>query len=861
MEQRIFNSALAGLIHDIGKMEQRARVDPWKTAPGIDQEGQPVHATWTIYFIDNNLPKKYRAAALAGAYHHNPEKSPAEDKSLSILISLADKLSAGERADQIDKDKSPPQQMVSIFDRIQTSQDGQESHWHYLGLNPLQLDEQVIFPDRLLGKKETSNAYDRLCEIMRAAARQPIEYDQAYLENLLGAMQQTAWCVPSAYYHSIPDVSLYDHSRMTAALAVCLADIDTNILEELLASVRREFRGEASAQDVEVLNQPVALLVGGDISGIQKFIYTISSKGAARMLRGRSFYLQLLTEALLRYTLSKLGLPYTNVIYSGGGHFYLLAPLSAKDKISDLQQSITRKLLKHHGINLYLAMGYTQAPANSFRIGQFSRVWADMHASLAKNKQQRYGELGDDFYELVFKPPELGGNPDDTCAVCGEDNRSVMAWNEEQEEQTKICSLCQSFVDELGKPLVNSNFVALGHTKPVGVNTDTALGVLQAFGMDVHLVKDAQDKIDLIDVEHLTIWALADPPDNRWPEIGGTPAAHVLHYSVNHIPIAADKDVVKQINESISDADRKKEPARLNNTLTFNHLQALSQGIQRLGVLRMDVDNLGEIFTQGFVQKGTQSLENGQNLTTLARLSTLSFQISLFFEGWVKYLCENKPYKDLVYAVYSGGDDLFLIGPWHTIPELAQKINLDFVKYTSQNPALHLSGGMAFIGGKYPVYQAAEEASGELDQAKNLPGKNAFSFLNMPWKWTTFSSLAEKQARILHLVGSDKEREERMAGPQAIIQILRKLAKAEADKARRMNGRPVWGPWMWIGAYQLKRMAERYAKQGYKNLSNEIEKIQQELNANNYGEINQWGSAARWAQLKTRKPSKGKERI
>jgi CRISPR-associated protein Cas10/Csm1 subtype III-A len=110
---------------------------------------------------------------------------------------------------------------------------------------------------------------------------------------------------------------------MTAALAACLAEMDTNNLEALLASVRREFRGEASAQDVEVLNQPVALLVGGDISGIQKFIYTISSKGAARMLRGRSFYLQLLTEALLRYTLVELGLPYSNVIYSGGGHFYL----------------------------------------------------------------------------------------------------------------------------------------------------------------------------------------------------------------------------------------------------------------------------------------------------------------------------------------------------------------------------------------------------------------------------------------------------------------------------------------------------------------------------------------------------------
>ena len=76
--------------------------------------------------------------------------------------------------------------------------------------------------------------------------------------------------------------------------------------------------------------KPVALLIGGDISGIQKFIYTIASKKAAKTLRGRSFYLQLLTEAVLRFVLGELELPYTNVIYAGGGHFFLLAPLISR---------------------------------------------------------------------------------------------------------------------------------------------------------------------------------------------------------------------------------------------------------------------------------------------------------------------------------------------------------------------------------------------------------------------------------------------------------------------------------------------------------------------------------------------------
>jgi len=98
------------------------------------------------------------------------------------------------------------------------------------------------------------------------------------------------------------------------------------------------------------------VLIGGDISGVQNFIYTLSAKGAAKTLRGRSFYLQLLNEAVLRYVLRELGLPTTNVIYSGGGHFYLLAPPSAAQRLADIQQKIDRVLVKHHGTALYLAM-------------------------------------------------------------------------------------------------------------------------------------------------------------------------------------------------------------------------------------------------------------------------------------------------------------------------------------------------------------------------------------------------------------------------------------------------------------------------------------------------------------------------
>ena len=847
MEERIFAAALAGLLHDVGKLEQRARTDPWNPAPGIEREGQPVHATWTAYFAQQYLPERFKAIGLQAAYHHQPGKSPAQEHWLSELVELADKLSAGERADLPDKSQKPPQQLVTIFDQLSLAGRAQPRQWHYLPLKSLALADGAIFTGDALSKNSQGQAYLDLCEELRAAAKQDATDAETYLENLLAAMQRTAWCVPSAFYHSIPDVSLYDHSRMTAALAVCLAELGASEVTELLEAVKRAFQEQTSTTDSPALRKNVAILIGGDISGVQGFIYTLSAKGAAKTLRGRSFYLQLLTEAILRYILRELGLPSANVIYSGGGHFYLLAPPSAAQRLATIRQQIDRALIKHHGTSLYVALEAVDVPASGLRLGAFPALWDEIHLRLGRAKQRRYLDLGDDLYSQVFQPQPHGGNKDKTCSVCGEEKESVTQWDDEKE--ALICSLCRSMVEDIGQKLPATMFVALEMLPQQKCEAGTVADVLREFGLTFSLIESDDARISLDqEVERAVIWALDDV--QRWPVVANVPTAHIVRYMVNLTPAVADRIEADEINERLKAAEAN-ELARAGQPKTFNHLQVQATGIPRLGVLRMDVDQLGDLFSYGFG-------EGEKSLASLARISTLSFQLGLFFEGWIKRLCEQldaQQGRELIYAVYAGGDDVFLIGPWDQMPILAQSIATELSRYAGGNPDVHLSGGVAFVHGKYPVYQAAEDAREALEQAKHIDAdKNAFSFLGRAWKWNEFQQVAEKQQRLLKIVGKPNEVDGGLGGPQAILQTLRMLAQDEADKAKRSKGRPVWGPWMWLGAYQLTRMA----KQAERNepLKDALLAIRDELSTNNYGDIAQWGTAARWAQLWLRDTAK-----
>lgn len=805
--------ALAGLLHDVGKLAQRAS---WRSGKHTDIGGE---------FVSAYVAEQWRQLLYPVMGHHD---HPLEGHATKV-VALADRLSAAERQES---ESSGARQLVSILCRVgEKDQRPSEKAWP---LQPLALQEETLFPGEPLTAEDEQVAYAKLWDgFVASMDALPADDLPTYLVGAHDALREYAWCVPGAYYRSVPDVSLFDHSRTTAALAACLADLEEERLDALLHGDRRD--------------ENLVLLVGGDVSGVQDFIYTITAKGAAKGLRGRSFYLEMLTEAVVRYIVRQLDLPITNLLYAGGGHFYLLAPLAAEEQLPRLRRDVSHKLLDHHGGDLYLALGATTASAIDFDRECFTEKWHSISQAMNASKRQRFSELQDPELLIgeVFGPVGEGGDEGGECQVCHYDG-PVETEHPGTVDERRICHLCHS-LEQLGTDLREADYLVLGEVPPKDARRTGCREALRAFGLALGMTAaDGSTVLRLPeDVQRATLLATRDlvgtiDVARRLAAHVGCPVAPGTRYTVNVTPRVAETEVVNEgfqkYRESV-EADQRPKPGDVK---PFGLIQQQAQGVRRLGVLRMDVDDLGDLFRWGMAEEGT-----------LSRVASLSFSLSLFFEGWVGRLCRqvNDQGPDKVYAIYSGGDDLFIVGAWDALPGLADRIRRDLGRFAAHNPAIHISGGLTLHGGKYPLYQAARDAERALDTAKDYEradegghAKDAFHWLGVTVPWEAFDVLAQEKERLVHLVDD-------LNVNRSLLRTLLSLYDRYRDAVYE-HDKPVWGPWMWQGAYTLKRFEDREKD---REAATEIGRIRRQLKDDGFRFIETLGPAARWAELLMRK--------
>ena len=232
------------------------------------------------------------------------------------------------------------------------------------------------------------------------------EDKRIYAENLLNVLLRYASYVPSC--NSMADVSLYDQTRVAAAMAACLYEVKEN-----------------GAADEKL----PFMLIGADFSGIQSYIYQIVSKFAAKSLKGRSFYIHLLSDACVGFIKDNLGLYNANVIYDSGGCFYLLAPNTPEvsERLDIAVSKIEKQIFEAHGTSIFVAIDSVAVSKDELmnKKGQVGRglreVWKEL---FRKRDKKKYCKLAN----YISSRPDFFGPQrvlDEKCdVVTGEDHTS-----------------------------------------------------------------------------------------------------------------------------------------------------------------------------------------------------------------------------------------------------------------------------------------------------------------------------------------------------------------------------------------------------------------------------------------------------
>ena len=488
------------------------------------------------------------------------------------------------------------------------------------------------------------------------------------------------------------------------------------------------------------------LFVGGDLSGIQKFIYNITSKRAMVSLKGRSYYLKDFTEEVYKEILDIPEIKNSQFrrekmeIYCSGGKFYLQVPdtESIRNAIASVRKNREEKLWKEHQ-------------------GQLS--------------------INIDFVPFVYEG--------DKVKVDGETDNIGLLW-------TKIT--------EKFNALKNQKFKSL---------------LLEENLFEVQKVGGAVKVCQITGIEGAEKYELPFKDEN-----GDKESLYVLDSVKEQIDIGVD----------------------LMKNQRFKMLEEYA-GNTYLGVLRMDVDNLGSKFIHS-------------DFDSMSQYKDFSGKLDKFFDSDKGNLhAIQEQYKEHLNIVYAGGDDIFVVGRWDKVIDFAETVREEFRVYCDKvlKSELSISGGIAIVHSKFPIAKAAELAGEAEDEAKKYrKEKNSFNMFGESVAWDGekgFESVKSYKKQFVDHIqkhGLSRAILHKIMNYAAVAK--ENLAIEEENKAGYNKRKPNWS-YLWHTAYYLTRFMgkEKDNKPVY-----EFCKDLRDAKLHTPEDYRLMSLAARWAELELR---------
>lgn len=531
-------------------------------------------------------------------------------------------------------------------------------------IDPKPLDDVLTCPSTTLSEIPREQYQKALSELKQYLPKLTLSTED--VNALLDLLQH--WCSvfpASNAQDDARDISLYDHLKLTASLAACVS-------EYLREKGSVHFQEELSAPAFR--NEEAFLLYTVDFSHIQKFIYTVHSEKALRSLRSRSFFLELLMEHYVDELLKLCGLTRTNIIYSGGGHCYVLLPNteSVGQALAQWNQDFNHWLNRNFGTQLFLANGWQACSANTlFNIPSKDAPYKKLFQQV--NQKVEWHKLHPCSPAQLRQLNHMGAYSDGSreCKICGTSARL---------NTDNLCRWCSLF-NSLSGDIQNRTAYLIGKEELT------------------------EDSFELPGADGQAVYA-SFVSDVQAADLLKTPDHIIRSYTKNHVFSGLQNAIGLYVGDYAA-------------SNSMEELAEQSEGIPRIAVCRMDVDNLGQAFIAGFEALNEKDPAKRMKYVNLSRAAAFSRQMSLFFKFYLNGILKGLA----VTIVYSGGDDVFLVGAWTDVIKAAQRIQAELTCYSCG--ALTISAGIGIFDSKYPIRASAQQTAEMEDAAKKPPHKNA----------------------------------------------------------------------------------------------------------------------------------------
>lgn len=420
-----------------------------------------------------------------------------------------------------------------------------------------------------------------------------------------------------------------------------------------------------------------------DISGIQNFIFDVNSKGAAKELKAKSFYVMILTEFIRKKFEDEFGENY-EFLYDGGGNAFFIISALDDHKIIELE----KRFSSEQNIRILIS-----------------------HQEIIEPFTENFQKLNEKITKLKYRQ----------CPV-----REPININELKTIDWNI--------------ITDKIKTSRGYTIKAGSSSKELTLNYADYYIDF---SDENDK-------------LINNPNTILP---------MKYDSLK--PYDFD-----EIGELLSDSDAN-----------------------YLGALKLDVDNLGNLFRQ---------------LIKLEQFQALSKLIGEFFSKDILYILLDVEFDNRIYVVFSGGDDCFLIGPWDYMFKLAIVIREKFDKYIKNVIKMNedlknldfncttLSASLIVTPTNFPMQRIAEMAENELHKAKTKDdSKNKISVFGYILNWEDFEDARDIANTLTELITKKGE-------TRAIIQRIIKSHKGFEPLFKKAQKGKIEIPAIWRFKYYLR---------------------------------------------------------